>query len=426
MTAFIESLAFVCALFATVAALSLALGRRAGDAPALTLFAGLCVALAADALGVTPPSIDFAAGPAGLGLAALSFAAAAQLRLRALFRRNKAAFRLAAIGAPLCFGFWALSAFVMLPQTTAATAGLIAAALLLDGAAFDRAALAAAPAPASVKRATRLECAAIAAIGAPIAILCLGAATAAGPGEPAAAPLFFAALSMLKGFLIGGVCGLGAALLGDRLVTLGRRWSLTPGEASAVRAGAAIAGGLAACLGASLLGGNVVVAAAAAGLLWSEQMGREQAPPDIATWRPNARRRLQRLAERTVTPAAYFAFGFLLAPRLAEADLLTVMFAVAATTILRAAPRLMALKRATLPAGGRNFLAWYGGAPGAGTALFLIMLTGEPAVAGLDAALTVGALCVACGVVGARASSKPLLDGFLQSAARGRRRAAFA
>ncbi|MEO1015971.1 MAG: cation:proton antiporter, partial [Pseudomonadota bacterium] len=281
---------------------------------------------------------------------------------------------------------------------------------------FDRKTLAAAPAPTGVKRAVRLESAAIAAFGAPAAIFCLGAATAAGPGEPQLAPLFHTTVSMLKGFVIGGACGLAGAWLGGKAKSAARRWSLSAGEVSRLRASAAVLGGVAAGALAGALGGGIIVAAAAAGLLWSEETGRE----------PAARRRLHRLADRAIPPAAYFAFGFLLLPRLAEADLLTVMFAVAATTILRAAPRLIALNGTPLPTGARSFLAWYGGAPGAGTALFLIMLTGEPAVAGLDEALSVGALCVACGVVGARASSKPLLDGFLQSAARGRRRAAFA
>ncbi|MBI1393045.1 MAG: hypothetical protein GC152_09925 [Alphaproteobacteria bacterium] len=416
LTAVIESIAFVIALIATVAALGHAIGRRPAAAPALVLGVGLLVALGALAIGLAAPAANIAAGPAKWGLAALGFTAATQFRVRLLSRLRAPAFRLATAGAPLAFAFWALTAFVMLPQTSMATAGLIAAALLLNGAAFDRKAVLGAPAPAVVKQTVRLEGAAITAFGLPIAAFCIGAATAAGPSEPQLTPLLLTTISMLKGFVFGGLLGFAAARIGRRLYRAAGGRAAPAERRIDAMGGPAVMAGFGAALLAPVIGGDMLIAAVAAGLVWSEEAGRA----------PGVRRVLQRLSERAIPPAAYFAFGFLMLPRLADADMLTTLYAVAAVTILRAAPRLAALSSAKLPEGARNFIAWYGGAPGAGSALFLMMLTGEPAIANLDPALTVGSMCVACGVIGARASSKPLLDGFLQAAARGRSRRAYA
>ena len=385
------------------------LGARAQAAPVLTLAAGAAAALAGGATSTpglaTGPSALFAS--AGLGL--IGFACAAQIRVMRFPSRCPVASRLTFAGAPLYFIACALAAFVMLPQLSFAAACLLGASLMLNGAAFDRRVLAAAPAPAAIKAAVRSESAAIVAFGAPLAVMAAAAATAARPDEPLTAPLLAASVALLKGFAIGGVFGLVAGSIG-RLPRLSdaaaRKWELAAAPASAVIA-----------FGASLaLGGEPVVAATAAGLVWG-QSARAGA---------NARGRLRRAIERTVTPLAYFGFGCLMLPRLYEADLLALVYAFAAVTLLRAGPRLAALQRTDTPRESQAFLAWYGGAPGVASALFLMSLTANPAIIEADAVLAVGALCVVGGVVAARMTSRPLVNIFLRQTALANRRRAFA
>ena len=109
-----------------------------------------------------------------------------------------------------------------------------------------------------------------------------------------------------------------------------------------------------------------------------------------------------------------------------QADLLTILFAAAAVTIMRAGPRLAALKKTSLPRESQMFLAWFGGAPGAASALFLISLFDAPSIMAQDAILTVGAVAVTFGVFAARLTSRPLVKLFLKQSALAKRRARFA
>jgi len=115
-----------------------------------------------------------------------------------------------------------------------------------------------------------------------------------------------------------------------------------------------------------------------------------------------------------------------LAPRIFQADLLTIVFALAAITVMRAGPRLASLKKTTLPKESQMFLAWFGGAPGAASALFLISLLDAPSILTQDAVLTVGALAVVFGVFAARLTSRPLIKLFLKETAMARKRAMYA
>ena len=120
------------------------------------------------------------------------------------------------------------------------------------------------------------------------------------------------------------------------------------------------------------------------------------------------------------------AFGLALAPRVFQADLLTVLLAAAAVTVMRVGPRLAALKKTTLPRESQMFLAWFGGAPGAASALFLISLLDAPSIVAQDAVLTVGALAVLFGVFAARLTSRPLVKLLLKQTALAKKRAMFA
>jgi hypothetical protein len=154
----------------------------------------------------------------------------------------------------------------------------------------------------------------------------------------------------------------------------------------------------------------------AAGLIWGEET---HAPA-------TTRVRMRRVFDQFVLPAAYLACGALLAPQLFHADMLSVVFALAAVTFLRAGPRLASLSSTSLARESQMFLAWFGGAPGVASGLFLISLFDAPSVMAQDAVLTVGALSVVFGVAAARATSRPLIKVLLKETALARKRAMFA
>jgi hypothetical protein len=139
-----------------------------------------------------------------------------------------------------------------------------------------------------------------------------------------------------------------------------------------------------------------------------------------------ARLRLRRLIEESVAPAAYLIFGWVLAGRVLQADLLTVLFAAAAVTVMRAGPRLAMLQASRLTKESQVFLAWFGGAPGAASALFILSLIDDAMIVDHEGFLTVGALAVVAGVFAARATSRPLANAFLRQLALARKRRMFA
>ena len=386
---------------------------QAARAPGLMILGGAGAALFYrvafhDTLGAPFLPSEWAAAGADVLLAALAFAAATQFRISRLAAVCPAAFRLTIGGAPLFLGVCALAAFILVPELNLAAAFLVAAALTLNGAAFDRRAVALAPAPSTIKAAVRLESAAILALGVPFAFMLEAFATAAPQGMPSVTPVYEAARGLLIGFALGGGLGLASAYVGNRLKTNNKTlFSKT-----------ALAGlaGFAAFVLSPAVGGHAVIAAAAAGLLWGEQ----------TTAQTMARVRMRRILERCAAPAAYLAFGALLAPRLLQADLLSVIFALTAVTIMRAGPRLVALRKTAQPREAQAFLAWFGGAPGAASALFLISLFDAPSIVAQDAVLTLGALAVALGVLAARLTSRPLLKVLLKETALAKRRAKFA
>jgi NhaP-type Na+/H+ or K+/H+ antiporter len=355
------------------------------------------------------PSANLVSAAASAGLAALGFASAAQLRVSRLARQCPSSFRLTFGGAPLYLFACSLSAFIMLPQLSIASAMLVGGALMLNGAAFDRKAVSSAPAPAAIKAAVRNESAAIIALGIPVAIMLAANATAAGPNETAFGPLMVSSVMVLKGFAFGGVAGLISAIAGAwyRRRTMQQR---------ALDGQFAIIAGVGAFALAPFLGADPIVAATAAGLLWGEQTS-------AAT---TTRLRIRRYADRAITPTAYFAFGALLMPRLMQADLLSIVFAMAAVTIMRAGPRLAILQTPAIPKENQMFLAWFGGAPGAASALFVLTLIGNPALYDADSVLTITALAVFFGVLAARLTSRPLTQHFLRQSALAKRRRMYA
>ncbi len=389
-------------------------GRFAAESPGFMVAVGALGALGAIAAGGVSLPATAPAALAQAGFAALAFASAAQLRLRRFARRCPISFRLTALGAPLYLLVCALSAYVMLPHLALSSAFLLGVVLMLNGAAFDRGAVSRTPAPIAVKSAVRMESAAVIALGAPVAVLIAGASTASAPGDWP--PTILTLFAVIKGFGLGGGAGLAAAL-----VLNGVFWSSGSSRArgAARRPGEAVfvgASGLLAYLAAPSIGADPVVAAASAGLLWGEQTEGGAA----------TRLALRRFAERAVTPLAYIGLGSLAAHRLVQADMLSIVFALSAVSILRLGARLAALQTADCDKESKLFLAWYGGAPGAASALFILTLTANPALKDADTVLTVGVLAVAAGVLAARLTSQPVLKSYLRQSASARRRRRFA
>lgn len=402
-------LAFLAALCAIPGIASTRFARRAAAAPALTIVAGGALALVFGLFKIPAPPADFIAFSAKAGLAILGFASAAQLRVSRLARQCPSSFRLTCGGAPLYLIACSLAAFIMLPQLSIASAMLVGGALMLNGAAFDRRAVINTPAPAAIKAAVRNESAAIISLGIPVATLLAGNATVASASEPMLEPLMAASLAVLKGFAFGGLAGLAASLAGSwyRRRTLQQR---------ALDGQFAIIAGVAMFVLGPSLGCDPIVAATSVGLLWGEQTSASS----------TTRLRIRRYVDRAVTPLAYFGFGAVLMPRLLQADMLAVVFALAAVTIMRAGPRLAILQTPLLPKESQMFLAWFGGAPGAASALFVMTLLGNPALIDADAVLTVTTLAVLFGVAAARLTSRPLARLYVRQSALARRRRAWA
>ncbi|MGD9800617.1 MAG: cation:proton antiporter [Parvularculaceae bacterium] len=402
-------LAFLAAIVAIPAVSSTRLARRAAAAPALTIAVGAMIALVFGVLRLPQPPAAWIAFAATAGLAVLGYASAAQLRVSRLARQCPSSFRLTCGGAPLYFFACSLAAFIMLPQLSIPSAMLVGGALMLNGAAFDRKAVINTPAPAAIKAAVRNESAAIIALGIPLATLLAANATVSTPDEPALGPLMAASFAVLKGFAYGGVAGLAASAAGAwyRRRTLQQR---------ALDGQFAILAGVAMFVFGPSIGCDPIVAATSVGLLWGEQTSAAS----------TTRLRIRRYVDRAVTPLAYLGFGAALAPRLLQADMLVIVFALAAVTVMRAGPRLAILQTPILPKESQMFLAWFGGAPGAASALFVMTLIGNPALIDADAVLTVATLAVLFGVAAARLTSRPLARLYLRQSALARRRKAWA
>lgn len=255
------------------AALFLILSRtklvdKAAQAPGLMILGGAAVALIYRVTGGPFLPSEWAAAGADALLAALAFAAATQFRISRLAAVCPAAFRLTLGGAPLFLILCALTAFILAPELNLAAALLVAAALTLNGAAFDRRAVTLAPAPATIKAAVRLESAAILALGIPVAFMLEAFAAAAPQGMPSVTPIYEAARGLLLGFGLGGALGLASAYAGNKLKRLEK--------AGFNKTTLAVVAAFAAFVFSPIIGAHAVIAAAAAGLLWGSKRPNAQ------------------------------------------------------------------------------------------------------------------------------------------------------
>ena len=376
--------------------------RAAVEAPLLMIFIGFAFATLFNMAGRPPLSMVFAAELARLGLAALVFAAGTQFRLSRLTRTCPVSFRLCFAGAPLFMMVCGLSAFILIPQLTLPAAFLLGGVLMLNGAAFDRRALKHTPAPPMVKAGVRLEGAVILALSLPIVMLLQGNASANGSDGGFLYPLMLASFSVSGGFALGGIVGLGLAIFDKGISRLPRTVS------------ASVCAFIVYII-AGHIGADPIVAAGAVGLIWGEQ----------ARVSLVQRLRLRLRVESIVLPLTYLAFGFFLVPSLWGGDLLMATFALAAVTVMRAGPRLVALQQTALQKEAQIFLAWFGGTPGAASALYLLTLSHRANLVDQELLLTLGTMCTLMGVVVARMTSQPLSTGYRRGLAAAHRRKLF-
>ncbi|MEO1310804.1 MAG: hypothetical protein AAFV51_07500 [Pseudomonadota bacterium] len=380
------------------------LSQRAASSPALVLLIASAAGIAAARFGGLEADAAAVAALATTLLSGLAFAAGLQVKLGRLPKACPTSFRLATIGAPIFLVGAAAAAFALLPGLSSWSAVALAAALVLNGAATDRTVFMRAPAPNAMKFAVRTESAATLVLGAPAAIVLASAAGVPDAGARPAAALELTIASVLLGLILGAFIGAAAAIPARIAARSGRE---------RLSRAFAVAGGATAFAAATFSIANPICAAAAAGLALAHD-GRLAAPSRVA---------LRRIADRGVSPVAFALFGFVLAPQiLAEADLLILLFAVFVVGGVRIIAREAALARAPIDAESRRFVSWFGGAPGAASALFLLTYVDAGRMSDQEMVLTAGATAVFAGVLITRLTSKPIARRYVRALAAARRR----
>ena len=363
--------------------------------PALVLGGGVLLGMGLRLISAPEAGPDAVREAARLGLALLAFTGAQQCRLSRVARTSPAALRLAALAAPGLIAVTAAAVFALKPDLGLWSALLVGVALPLGIGAFDERAALGAPLAAETKRAVRVDAGLSVALGVPLAVL-IEAVSIAPPAEADITRM--SGFGLFAGAAVGGTIG----LLAGRLVPVrGGGVPAAPFAAFALAYGLAYA-----------LGFDAVMAGAAAGLLYSEE----------APLPGPARSRLFSAGARWCGPPAFFGLGLLMGPVALDADLLVWLAALVPVLALRVALRGAALGGADLPSADRGFLAWFGGGPGAGAALFVLALLGSPSSAAQPDVLVIAALATAAGLIAARLGSGPLVTRQVRAAARARRK----
>ena len=380
------------------------LSERATRSPALILILSAVGGFfAARGLGAeTDPAAVSAV--ATTMLAGLAFVAGLQVKITQLPRACPSTFRLATIGAPIFLAGCAAAAFTLLPGLSLWSALALGAALVLNGAATDRSAFMRAPAPDAMKFAVRTESAATLVLWAPAAVILAAAAGVPSEGARPASALEAAILSAVLGVGLGAGVGL--------LLAIPARLAVRRENKRLASALVATGGAIAFAVGALTLA-DPICACAAAGLALAQD-ARLKAPERV---------KLRRLAERGLSPVAFALFGFVMGPRLiGEADLLIILFAIFVVGGVRIIAREAALARAPAEPESRRFLSWFGGAPGAASALFLLTYVDAGRMSDQELVLTAGATAVFAGVLITRLTSKPIARRYVKALGAARRR----
>lgn len=334
-------------------------------------------------------------GLSRFGLAMLVFLAAQQCRVSRLRRVSPAAFRLALFATPLCLAIFSATAFILVPGLELWGTLIVGVALVLGCAPAVEGPLLSAPIDDDTRCAARVEGAAAFSVALPIALIVEAGLMAPNAQMPLhTAPLFYS----LAGFTVGGGLGL----------VLGRVVKLSNAPLPVLPFLVALS-----AYGAGLFTGfDPVMAAAGAGLLYSEEAKLSGA----------VRTRLWRTGERWLTPFAFAGFGFIFGPVLVQADFLVWVMGVVAVTLGRIAPRMLVLQGRGLQSQDRNFLAWFGGAPGAASALMLLSLLGSPTAVVQDQPVALAAVTILLGLAFTRLTSQALTQRLVQETALARKR----
>ncbi len=363
--------------------------------PAMVLSVAVVGGMAWGWMSLPVANAQFTSHLADLGLAALVFSAGLQFRLTRIRKISPVAFTLAFFASPLFLAMTAPSAFVLIQGLTLTSAIILAAALMLNGSVLERRAVTNSASPATIKKAISLESAAALALGVPLALII--EATAKMPQYLdqlwMSAPIWEAPF----GLAVGGALGLVLGRLRHRKMV-----RENPDQAILELA---IAAGLLFIL-LPFIHGSAIIGVGALSLFWTEE----------AQFGEAFKRGIRRRVEMLVVPVAYVVFGFALGPRLLDADALVIVFIIAAVTILRVFPRMVLLQRHDIPKDHKAFIAWFGGAPGVATALFLLHLMGSTAIVDQEPVLVIGISAVFVSVLATRISAKPLANHFARQA----------
>lgn len=361
--------------------------------PLITVASASVVGLVWQGMSINTPDAELMRHAARFGLAMLGFFAALQCRVSRLAIRSPAAFRLASL-APIAFlALFTVTGFIVVPGLGILSALLIGAAVMLAGAPNVAAPLLTAPIETETKATARLESSATLCFALPLALLIEAGAT------PSIDPVHLQPLfKTLAGFAVGGGMGLIA----------GRLLPISSGPLPVMPGMVALA-----CYGAAVYTTfDPVMATVAGGVLYSEE----------TKLRADVRTRLWRVSEGLISPIAFIGLGLLLAPLLLQVQLLGWVAAAFAIFGARACARFAALQRMPLASQDQNFLIWFGGAPGAATALFLISLTESASPVISDQALALGVAVTILGIAATRLHSRPLTSRLVQATARARKR----
>ncbi|MGV6818927.1 MAG: cation:proton antiporter domain-containing protein [Parvularcula sp.] len=342
--------------------------------------------------GLAEPNAESFRHLARFGLAMLGFFAALQCRYSRLYRKSPAAFRLAIFSPVIFAAIFSIASFLIVPSLGILTTIIIGAALMLGAAPSVATPLLTAPIAQQTKDTARLEGAATIAAALPLALLVEAGASPAG-ATLVAEPLFrsFAAAA------IGGTMGL---LAGRYLSVSSSSLPVMPFLTACAAYGAGLYTEF-----------DPVMATIAAGLLYSEE----------AALKGDVRTRLWRVAEGLITPVALVAFGLLMAPFLLNANLLIFVAAAVGIVAARALARAITLRGLDLSPQDVRFLTWFGGAPGAASALLMVSLVASPATHLDDLAMSLGVVSILLGIALTRLQSKSLTSRLVQETARARK-----